>query len=105
MFNYFIINSNKKLKANVYLFELLRPEFVQQISKPLSSDAFSAFGADNNNEHNNEIVEVFEKLELEIIPRVAAELINSKEILKKSQLKLYLHQNGINLRYLGYFII
>jgi hypothetical protein len=38
-----------------FLYRLLRPEFVREYDRPLSSDAFSKFGEDDHQAHNQEV--------------------------------------------------
>jgi hypothetical protein len=39
-----------------FLYRLLRPEFVREYERPLSSDAFSKFGEDEHHAHNQEVI-------------------------------------------------
>jgi hypothetical protein len=54
--------SKPKMKRNCIWYQLLRPEFVKQYKKPLSSDAFSAFGRIGRQEHNKEVEEATKEL-------------------------------------------
>ena len=55
---------------------MLRPEFVRIYEKPLSSDAFSAFGRMNCAEHNAEVSEATRYLKEVLIPKFAKNLEN-----------------------------
>eukprot|EP01125_Pyxidicula_operculata_P015664 TRINITY_DN5340_c2_g1_i1.p1 TRINITY_DN5340_c2_g1~~TRINITY_DN5340_c2_g1_i1.p1 ORF type:complete len:1424 (-),score=265.73 TRINITY_DN5340_c2_g1_i1:99-4370(-) len=88
-----------------YLYRLLRPELVKRYPKPLSSDAFSPFVpyGDNSTEQDQEEIRAATKwLKQDIIPNFI-EKINSGDIQIHSidQIKHRVHQEGINLRYLG----
>lgn len=58
-----------------WLYKLLRPEFVASYEKPLSSDAFSAFGIHDHALHNAEVVQATTHLMTRVIPRLAASLL------------------------------
>lgn len=53
---------------------LLRSEFVSKYKKPLSSDALSGFGIDNQKEHNQEVRDATHYLLTHIIPNFAGYL-------------------------------
>lgn len=57
-----------------FLYRLLRPEFVREYERPLSSDAFSKFGEDDHQSHNQEVRDASEKLKVEVVRRFADEL-------------------------------
>eukprot|EP01091_Cochliopodium_minus_P004832 TRINITY_DN1472_c0_g2_i1.p1 TRINITY_DN1472_c0_g2~~TRINITY_DN1472_c0_g2_i1.p1 ORF type:complete len:1451 (-),score=404.43 TRINITY_DN1472_c0_g2_i1:87-4439(-) len=92
-------------KKGEHLFRLLRPEFLRKYLKPLSSDAFSAFGSDNIKENNLEVIEATKYLFKELIPNFAQDLnrrySNSSTELLSNNLIEEIHSVGINCRYLG----
>jgi len=45
----------KNAPPTSFLYRLLRPEFLREYELPLSSDAFTRFGEDNAQEHNEEV--------------------------------------------------
>ena len=88
------------------MFKLLRPELVKAFPRPLCSDAFSKFliHDQNRRELNGDIVHATWFLKNEIIPTVAALFSTmGEEELKTLPLPLFLHNYGINLRYMGLF--
>lgn len=89
---------------NSYLFRLLRPEFVKNYSKPLCPDAFSGFVEKHSpQEHIDEVEEATRHLIDKVIPAFARTLptkCGSMRQLRK-ELRVVLHEAGINLRYLG----
>eukprot|EP01105_Mastigella_eilhardi_P019239 TRINITY_DN4515_c0_g1_i4.p1 TRINITY_DN4515_c0_g1~~TRINITY_DN4515_c0_g1_i4.p1 ORF type:complete len:1994 (+),score=419.79 TRINITY_DN4515_c0_g1_i4:519-5984(+) len=91
--------------AKTHLYHLLRPEFVtskEYCPKPLSSDAFSSFGGeDNATTHNAEVREATRVLFQKRIPAFAAWLEgrNCADLKLPHQFAELLHRNGINVRY------
>lgn len=75
-------------------------EFVQNYSRPLSSDAFSGFGSIDSEIHDQEIREAQQHLFSVVIVDYAKK-INSQNDFDLSTLKTDLHDSGINFRYLG----
>eukprot|EP00009_Paramoeba_aestuarina_P012013 CAMPEP_0201539336 /NCGR_PEP_ID=MMETSP0161_2-20130828/70080_1 /ASSEMBLY_ACC=CAM_ASM_000251 /TAXON_ID=180227 /ORGANISM="Neoparamoeba aestuarina, Strain SoJaBio B1-5/56/2" /LENGTH=818 /DNA_ID=CAMNT_0047946657 /DNA_START=38 /DNA_END=2494 /DNA_ORIENTATION=- len=102
-------------KKGSFLYRLLRPEFVNNYEKPLSSDAFSLFGKNGNYEEiNKDAREATEYLREQVIPDLAFRLseqansewgddvrLNQFTMDHLEQLNNELHQAGVNLRYLG----
>jgi hypothetical protein len=89
-----------------FLYYLLRPEFVKSWQTPLSSDAFSQFGGQDNSleGHDAEVREASEALLTHTIPEFAsALLLLSQSDISDPQYRLteLLHRAGINARYLG----
>lgn len=91
-----------------HLYRLLRPELVRSSVRPLCSDAYSAFIANDPERelHNIEVQAAADMLKVEI-PRAARNLtwlvkeaIN-QGCLETVQLTEFLHESGINMRYLG----
>lgn len=83
-------------------FKLLRPCLVFKNNLPLSSDAFSGFGRNNEEEHNEDVWRATKWLQDVVIPDMALALSEGKYKIKTSQhLCQILHKAGINLRYLG----
>lgn len=78
-------------------YKLFRPEFVCSYKEPLSSDAFSTFGALDRAKHNAAIVEATRFLLEEHIPKVASQITlpDTKNITR------FLQQRGINVRFIG----
>ena len=72
---------------------------------PVSSDCFSGFGRHNNKVHDKEAVDAYCKLTSETIPKVAQSIIQTIDKLdgeaKPDELTTFLHNNGVNMRYLG----
>ena len=86
-----------------WLYRLLRKELVLSSPVPLSSDAFSPFqkGDPEKNNHNKEIVDLFEHLRKKIVPDFALWLERKKEEMKVLDLKEEMHRRGLNMRHLG----
>ena len=70
-----LIKYLKRIKS-VYLYQLLRPEFVKNYKIPLCSDAFSSFPIDPSEkiEHESEIIQATQFLETILIPSYAGNL-------------------------------
>lgn len=64
-----------------HLFSCLRPEFVREWPVPLSSDAFTRFGAHSAAEHNAEVRAAARSLQLARLPALAGRLCNTQLIL------------------------
>jgi len=105
---------SKHAEKGSFLYKLLRPELVASAPEPLSSDAFSRFGADEASEHNQQVADMTEHLLDTVIPKFArwmcttGEATIAKRWRKRSPgivdfrwLQNELHRSGINLRYLG----
>ena len=77
-------------------YKLFRPEFVQSFEKPLSPDAFAAFG-EADISHHATILEAQTLLFDTVIPEVGAKMtaIDSKTAGR------YCQQRGVNIRFLG----
>jgi hypothetical protein len=83
-------------------FRLLRPELVRLMPNPLSSDAFTSFGADNAAQHNAEVELATRHLQTILIPNFSKSLYAmGSSVNSFSSLVYQTHKNGINLRYLG----
>jgi uridine phosphorylase len=67
----------------------LRPEYVKGYPKPLSSDAFSAFGKLDREIHNKEVEEATNRLQLH-----AKELSKNLEAMESTALIHFLHSKG-----------
>jgi hypothetical protein len=118
------ITPDRSIKGG-HLYRLMRPELAFKSSTPLSSDAYSAFGRHNHQEHNTEIDAISNQLIRDIIPIFGKELDenyrqhgqviilsttatkNLNENFAQRELKplkrfiIDLHLRGINIRYLG----
>ncbi|ELR14246.1 uncharacterized protein ACA1_082190 [Acanthamoeba castellanii str. Neff] len=86
-----------------FLYRLLRPEFVREYDRPLSSDAFSKFGEDDHQAHNQEVRNATERLKQDVIRRFADELesnvaSSSSWPYPGDTLVQELHRRGINVR-------
>jgi len=94
-----------KSSHDCFLTQLLRPEFVCNWLFPLSSDAFSKFGASNSHLHNAEVQQATTELYTGLIPSFAKVLdtnwTNNKFSLHGVDFITRLHENGINVRMLG----
>jgi len=89
-------------KRNSYLFRLLRPEFVKNYKESLCSDAYSGFVTVSCQEHIDQVEEATRVLLRQEVPRVAGKLDGLTEKQKRRlDVKEFLHENGINLRYMG----
>jgi len=120
------------VKASHLVYQL-RPKIVLQHPRPLSSDAFSRFGAHDADQHNREVEDATVYLLEEVIPAFAASLVDrhpfgmsrthrlvskvsgpslvsdgSNRRLAQSDdpndddlIPRYMHEFGINLRYMG----
>ena len=85
----------------VHLHKLLRPELLAASTVPLSSDAFTGFGAHNAAEHNAEVAGASNFLQETIIPRLADELsVRALPSSTSQQLGQSMHRRGVNMRYL-----
>ncbi len=83
-----------------FLFKLLRGEFVTKYERPLSSDAFTAFGEHDAENHNAEVKEATCYLLHHLVPQFATYLISSFRSLPTSQRLIEeLHRTGINGSY------
>lgn len=80
------------------LFRLLRPELVSRFTKPLSSDAFTAWGRMNSDVHNAEVRLATQYLVDEVIPALAAQVVSLRVF---DDLTRMFHLNGVNIRYMG----
>lgn len=88
--------------SRAIFFRLLRPELVRQMAAPLSSDAFTNFGADQAQEHNNEVLNATKYLQQQNVPQFAKWLCTSASTVNSfTSLVYHTHRRGINLRYLG----
>ncbi len=74
------------------LYRLVRPELVRRFGKSLSPDAFSLIGKDNNAVHNAEVREAYEYMRNVMIKDCGTRITESTNI------KVMLHEQGINLR-------
>ncbi len=66
-------NANKR----EIFFKLFRPEFVQSYREPMSSDAYSGFGAVDRDKHHRVIQEATRYLLDDVVPRVALSMTPS----------------------------
>ena len=87
-----------------FLYNLLRLEFCQNYSKPLSSDAFSGFGRHNFRAHNDEVIEASLHLKSSVLPSIVRYLDSG--LLKGNLedgaiLTRVMHDRGLNMRLLG----
>jgi hypothetical protein len=92
-----------------FLYNHFRQEFLKLNRVPLSSDCYSKFGKHDHKYHRHEIKEAAKRLETEVIPQFAKDLIegvqdeaDSFEIQLEElpQLIADMHLRGINVRYL-----
>ncbi|PRP78266.1 hypothetical protein PROFUN_13876 [Planoprotostelium fungivorum] len=86
---------------NTYLYQLFRPEFVRRLEFPLSSDAFSTFGHDNNI-HEEDIRRATRQLHQAVVQ--FAQMLDRDPSLYnelRGNLTERLHRSGINCRLLG----
>src|SRR5690554_1116853 len=88
-----------------HLYNLLRPEFVQSYLVPLSSDAFTRFGAHDSDIHNEEVSQATEKLLEEVAPKTSVKVAefyyHQKEVnpsMKSAELRMIqlIHSAGVN---------
>eukprot|EP00760_Papus_ankaliazontas_P007391 PhM_4_TR13339/c2_g1_i1/m.17529 len=87
----------------------LRQELVQSNEVPLSSDAFSSFGAHNRQQHDEEVRRASKRLQSTVIPKlaktIALKFLPQIEVtmryVRTLPLAEELHKNGVNVRYLG----
>ena len=87
-----------------FLYKLLRPELVKRFSVPLSSDAFTLFGEDNQQEHDSEVRAATNYLHNTIIPEFARLLDQDHCNIENKPTQWFIdeaHRSGINIRYLG----
>lgn len=85
-------------------FRMLRPELVRAFPNPLSSDAFTNFGASDElcTEHNSEVEQATKHLQSVVLPQFAKWMCTSSSTVNSfSSLVYHMHRRGINLRYLG----
>ena len=97
------VTPNKKFK-NGHIYQLFRPEFVDRYPKRLCSDAYSSFVLHDPNvkTFNTDVDEATKHLFLRVIPDCGKALLKSAQRYGKlGSLVVILHQNGINLRYIG----
>ncbi len=89
---------------------MFRPELVRKSPTPLSSDAFTAWGAINKQRNNADVIAISSKLLHDIVPALASsstftqlEQNLTKEGMHKapdaSVIKQIFHEHGINLRF------
>eukprot|EP01122_Echinamoeba_exundans_P013600 TRINITY_DN5967_c0_g1_i1.p1 TRINITY_DN5967_c0_g1~~TRINITY_DN5967_c0_g1_i1.p1 ORF type:complete len:1302 (+),score=258.45 TRINITY_DN5967_c0_g1_i1:29-3934(+) len=103
-----------KDKPNSFLWNMLRPELVKSNPDPLSADSFSGFFLENKLKHNEEVRAATERLENTIVPNFAQSLLSVDSSFRRrkstsphpddadfARIIMSMHQNGINLRYLG----
>lgn len=83
------------------LFRLLRPELVSRFTKPLSSDAFTAWGRMNSDIHNAEVREATQYLVDQAIPALAHSLPPNHSVSYWLNLRRDFHLHGVNIRYMG----
>jgi hypothetical protein len=71
--------------------------------RPLSSDAFSAFGSTDSEIHNREIEEATLHMESVVVPKFSDWLEDNEPGTTSDDhsLSQLMHRNGINVRYLG----
>lgn len=119
-----LIFFNSDTLKSTFLYRLLRPEFVKKWKTPLSSDAFSKFGKDYvSKDHNREVFEATEELELNEVPAFANHLDQLRKnrdekkgrggifqerlsfVEELSQLVVDMRLRGINTRYLLLLLI
>ncbi len=92
-----------------HLFRLLRSEAVKKSPHPLSSDAFTGWGAHNKKKNNCEVIAATKHMLHETIPflvngdilraldkRLAIEGLNK---IPEIDIKSLLHEQGVNMRY------
>lgn len=85
-----------------HLVNLFRPEFVKANPVPLSSDAFTAFGAADAVVHNAEVAQARDRLLTLVIPQFVEELMSGLLSLSTTYLiRDEFHKRGINMRYLA----
>lgn len=82
-------------------FMLLRPCLVFKYIHPLSSDAYTGFGRDNEDVHNAEVWRATRYLQTILVPEMARALVQGRYRVHGRHLCQVLHKTGINLRYLG----
>lgn len=82
-----------------HLYKLFRQEFVQRCAEPLSSDAFSHFGAVDAKVHNARAREAFTHLMTVAVPAAASAALTAGW--RMADVKERLHTDGINLRFAG----
>jgi hypothetical protein len=88
-----------------HLYELLRPELVASNIVPLSSDALTAWGRndDKAEDHNEEVRQATMNLYTTVVPSFAQFLDGlSDDSFSKIRLTEELHRHGINVRHLGF---
>ncbi|GAM25977.1 hypothetical protein SAMD00019534_091520 [Acytostelium subglobosum LB1] len=102
---YFDHNGHAIAHRDVF-FKLLRPEFVRNYEKPLSSDAFTGWGTEDPKQdvYNQDISDATSHLFDIVIRQAATELESlAKSDYYKVEMELvrFVHTHGINLRHLG----
>jgi hypothetical protein len=103
-----------KDKPNSFLWNMLRPELLKSNPDPLSADSFSGFFLENKLKHNEEVRNATDRLENTIVPHFALSLLSPDSSMRRrkstsphpdetdfGRIIMSMHQNGINLRYLG----
>lgn len=80
---------------------MLRPELVSRFTKPLSSDAFTAWGRMNSDIHNAEVREATQYLVDTAIPGLAKSFPTTASCGSWLQLRREFHLHGVNIRYMG----
>ena len=82
------------------LYSQLRPEFVVQLPHPVSSDAWSRFSIDRN--QNQRVQAATRQLQTQVIPGYVQALVGREELpLTPRQINESVHRHGINFRYFG----
>jgi len=94
--------------SRTIFYHLLRPEFVRGYRKPLSSDAFSVWGADDSAVHNAELRKATAHLFKKVIPNCATRIVDlfkvdpfMMENPDSFRLTEAIHSFGVNCRHLG----
>ena len=102
IFKIYFLLTNFVRRRNSYLFRLLRPEFVKNYKIPLCPDAYSGFVTLAAREHIKQVENATRHLTHVVIPKMGENLDKlTEKQRKKLNLKQILHENGINLRYMG----
>ena len=102
LFLFFLFFLPSFSRRNSFLYCLLRPEFVKKYPRPLCPDAYSGFVTVDADKHILEIEEATSHLLNTEIKLLAKKLDNlPNEVVKQANLKEILHENGVNLRYMG----
>eukprot|EP00753_Platysulcus_tardus_P018257 PLAT6799.1.p1 GENE.PLAT6799.1~~PLAT6799.1.p1 ORF type:complete len:1510 (+),score=553.32 PLAT6799.1:376-4530(+) len=91
-----------RVLGSVHLYQLLRPELVRSWEKPLSPDAFAAFGRWDWRQHNPDASAASDSVQTEQMPRfIRAFWTGQVQPQHTRMLTDGMRQYGINLRYLG----